>query len=136
MNYGVRIPNLAKSIAAKLSTNRMLKQQLGFGKGLIPDRKKAKYNKRYSKMLKRMEDMKDMEDNKLTAQSERIKAIQQKLKKMGVYKRAVTGILDSNTINAIKEFQKRAGIEVTGILDFRTLIELDKKSSKKQQKDK
>lgn len=133
MNYGVRIPNLAKSIAAKLSTNRMLKQQLGFGKGLIPDRKKAKYNKRYSKMLKRMEDMKD---NKLTAQSERIKGIQQKLKKIGIYKRAITGILDNHTISAIKEFQKKSGIEVTGILDFRTLIELDKKSDKKQQKDK
>lgn len=133
MKYGIRTPDLGKSIAAKLSVNRMLKQQLGFGKGLMPDRKKAKYNKKYSKMVRRVEDIKGTQ---LNAQSQRVKTIQTKLKKLGIYKGAITGILDSNTVKAIKEFQKKAGIEATGILDFKTLVELDNKSDKKQQKNK
>ena len=40
----VRTPNLQKSISAKLSTSRFLTQTLGFGKGLIPNIKKKKYN--------------------------------------------------------------------------------------------
>lgn len=128
MKYGFRTPDLGKSIAAKLSISRMLKQQLGFGKGLIPNRKKAKYNKRYSRNVKRMQDMKSHE---LTAKSGRIEHIQSILKKMGLYKGKITGILDNSTINAVKLFQKKHNINPTGLLDFKTLVELDKVKSEK-----
>lgn len=132
MKYGLRTPDLGKSIAAKLSVNRMLKQQLGFGKGLLPNRKKAKYNKKYSKRVRKVEDIKGQ---RFTTQSDRVKDIQKKLKKLGMYKGNITGLLDSNTINAIKRFQQKAGIDVSGILDFKTLIELNKADEKKSQKD-
>ena len=132
MKYGLRTPDLGKSIAAKLSVNRMLKQQLGFGKGLLPNRKKAKYNKKYSKRVRKVEDIKGQ---RFTTQSDRVKDIQKKLKKLGVYKGNITGLLDINTINAIKRFQQKAGIDVSGILDFKTLIELNKADEKKSQED-
>lgn len=128
MKYGLRTPDLGKSIAAKLSVNRMLRQQLGFGRGLLPNRKKSKYNKKYSKNVKKIQDMKVHE---LTAKSSRIENIQSILKKAGLYKDKITGILDNNTIKAIKLFQKKHNINPTGLLDFRTLTELDKYKSKK-----
>lgn len=129
MKYGFRTPDLGKSIAAKLSINRMLKQQLGFGKGLLPNRKKSKYNKKYSKNVKKM---KDMKANEFTSRSGRIEHIQSILKKAGMYKGKLTGILDNNTIKAVKLFQKKHNINPTGLLDFKTLIELDKVKSNKQ----
>ena len=131
MKYGLRTPDLGKSIAAKLSVNRMLKQQLGFGKGLIPNKKKAKYNKKYSKMVKRVEDIKGQS---FTAQSDRIKKIQTTLKKIGIYKGKITGMLDNNTVNAIKIFQKKHNIDATGLLDFKTLVELESAKNKKNTK--
>ena len=133
MKYGLRMPDLGKSIAAKLSVNRMLRQQLGFGKGLIPNRKKAKYNKKYSKMVKRMEDIKGSNS---TTQSERIKKIQSKLKAAGIYRGPLTGILDIKTINAIRIFQRKHNISVTGMLDFKTLMELEKGTIKDKNKKK
>ena len=128
MKYGLRMPDLGKSIAAKLSVNRMLKQQLGFGKGLVPNRKKAKYNKKYSKMVKRVTDIKG---ENLTTHSNRIKNIQSKLKKMGFYKGNLSGMLDAKTVKAIKMFQEKNNITPSGILDFKTLIELEKSKDDK-----
>lgn len=128
MKYGLRMPDLGKSIAAKLSVNRMLKQQLGFGKGLVPNRKKAKYNKKYSKMVKRVTDIKGEE---LTTHSNRIKKIQLQLREMGFYKGVLTGMLDTKTIQAIKMFQEKNNITPSGILDFKTLVELEKSKKDK-----
>lgn len=129
MKYGIRTPDLGKSIAAKLSISRMLKQQLGFGKGLLPNRKKAKYNKKYSKNVRKIQDMKSRE---ISSKSARVEYIQSALKKIGLYKGNITGILDYKTIEAIKLFQKKHNINPTGLLDFKTLAKLDKSKFKKK----
>ena len=83
----VRTPNLQKSISAKLSTSRFLTQTLGFGKGLIPDIKKKKYNKRYRNKVHTIVEMSKMNNNSnmMQIKSERISEIQKSLKSKGFY---------------------------------------------------
>lgn len=123
----IRTPNLQKSISAKLSTSRFLTQTLGFGKGLIPDLKKKKYNKRYRKKVHTIVEMSKMNSNNiLQIKSDRVMNIQKKLKEKGFYKGAIDGILDVKTIDAIKALQKKNNMPETGELDFQTTIIINK----------
>ena len=124
----VRTPNLQKSISAKLSTSRFLTQTLGFGKGLIPDIKKKKYNKRYRNKVHTIVEMskRNNNSNMMQIKSERISEIQKSLKSKGFYQGAIDGILDVKTIEAIKLLQKKNNIPETGELDFQTVIAIKK----------
>lgn len=120
-----RIPNLQKSISAKLSVGRNLVQNLGFGKGLIPDRKKQRYNRRYRKNVK---DIRELSQSGMrvasSLRSERLAKIQLSLKKEGFYKGPINGQLDIQTVVAIKRFQKANGMLATGELDVLTVSKL------------
>ena len=50
----------------------------------------------------------------------------QKLKELNLYSGAIDGINGTNTKNAIKEFQKKAGLSVDGVLGPNTLAALEK----------
>lgn len=129
MKYGYRTPSLNKSIAAKLSVSRLLKQELGFGKGLIPDLKKSRYNRKYAKRVKKLV------GPKFTGlQSGRIEHIQALLKKLGYFTGKLTGQLDAKTVKAIMDFQKAHSISPSGFLDFQTLTKLDKEKRKSKNK--
>lgn len=56
-----------------------------------------------------------------------IKAVQEKLLKMGLYKGKVDGIIGKNTISAVKVFQKKKGLKVDGIVGPLTLKALNVK---------
>lgn len=107
MKIGFRMPNLQKSISAKLSVERNLVQNLGFGKGLIPDKKKQRYNRRYRRNIK---DIKEISKN-LNAisalRSERVAKIQMQLKSKGFYTGIINGRLDIFTVSAIKKFSAK-----------------------------
>lgn len=53
MKYGMRKPSLRKSIAAKTSTNRMVRNALGLkasrGYGWLTNPKRAAYNRAYNR---------------------------------------------------------------------------------------
>ena len=121
----LRIPNLQKSISAKLSVERNLVQNLGFGKGLIPDKKKQRYNRRYRRTVK---DIREMSKPNLHTvsylRSERLANIQLSLKKKGFYKGPINGKLDIQTVVAIKKFQESKGMLPTGELDVLTVSKL------------
>lgn len=55
-----------------------------------------------------------------------IKNAQKELKHKGFFKGVASGELDSNTLKAIKKFQKHEKIDVTGKLDKPTLKALEK----------
>lgn len=117
----LRMPNLSKSMSAKMSVARFLKQNLGFGEGLIPDRKKQKYNKRYAKKVMHIKPVAT-----ISTKSNRIEDIQKQLKKLGYLKGNPTGILDLATIAAITKFQEKEGLSKSGMLDLKTLARLEK----------
>ncbi|MHB1680326.1 MAG: peptidoglycan-binding domain-containing protein [bacterium] len=54
-----------------------------------------------------------------------IKAVQEKLSKIGLYKGKVDGMIGKNTISAVKVFQKKKGLKVDGIIGPLTLKALD-----------
>jgi N-acetylmuramoyl-L-alanine amidase len=56
-----------------------------------------------------------------------IKAVQEKLSKIGLYKGKVDGIIGKNTISAVKVFQKKKGLKVDGIVGPLTLKALNVK---------
>lgn len=126
MKMGFRIPNLQKSISAKLSVNRRLVQDLGFGKGLIPDRKKQRYNRRYRKFVKDFSTIAKQMNAISLLRSERLAEIQTSLKAKGFYKGSINGRLDLQTVEAIKKFQEANGILPTGELDIQTVSKLQK----------
>ena len=126
MKMGFRIPNLQKSISAKLSVNRRLVQDLGFGKGLIPDRKKQRYNRRYRKFVKDFNTIAKQMNAISLLRSERLAEIQTSLKAKGFYKGSINGRLDLQTVEAIKKFQEANGILPTGELDIQTVSKLQK----------
>lgn len=126
MKIGFRMPNLQKSISAKLSVERNLVQNLGFGKGLIPDKKKQRYNRRYRRNIK---DIKEISKN-LNAisalRSERVAKIQMQLKSKGFYTGIINGRLDIFTVSAIKNFQQKNGMFPSGELDVQTVSKINK----------
>ena len=63
---------------------------------------------------------------KIQKSSESLKISQQKLKELNLYSGAIDGINGANTKNAIKEFQKKAGLSVDGVLGPNTLAALEK----------
>lgn len=126
MKMGFRTPSLQKSISAKLSVGRNLVQNLGFGKGLIPDRKKQRYNRRYRKLVKDFSSVAKQMNTISLLRSERLANIQLSLKKKGYYKGPVNGRLDLETVEAIKKFQEANGILPTGELDIQTVNKLQK----------
>ena len=126
MRMGFRTPNLQKSISAKLSVNRNLVQNLGFGKGLIPDIKKQRYNRRYRKFVKDFNVIAKHMNTISLLRSERLAEIQTSLKIKGFYKGPINGRLDLETVEAIKKFQESNGILPTGDLDIQTVSKLQK----------
>lgn len=126
MKMGFRTPNLQKSISAKLSVNRNLVQNLGFGKGLIPNRKKQRYNRRYRKFVKDFSAIAKHMNTISLLRSERVAEIQVSLKAKGFYKGPINGRLDIETVDAIRKFQEHNGILPTGELDIQTVSKLQK----------
>lgn len=123
----IRTPNLQKSISAKLSTSRYLKQTLGFGKGMIPDLKKKRYNKRYRKKVKTISEMSKISSNPFGGlKSQRVADFQKRLKEKGFYKGDIDGVLDVKTEEAIIKLQKKNNIAETGELDFQTIAAINK----------
>lgn len=123
-----RIPNLQKSISAKLSVERNLVQNLGFGKGLIPDKKKQRYNRRYRKNVMDIRKLSEVGMRSMSfLRSERLANIQLSLKKKGFYKGPINGKLDIETVIAIKKFQEANGMLPTGELDIQTVSKLQQK---------
>lgn len=126
MKIGFRIPNLQKSISAKLSVERNLVQNLGFGKGLIPDKKKQRYNRRYRKYIKDIKDISKSVNVVSALRSERLAKIQINLKSKGFYTGPINGRLDIQTVLSIKKFQQANGIFPSGELDIQTVSKLQK----------
>lgn len=123
-----RMPNLQKSISAKLSVGRNLVQNMGFGKGLIPDRKKQRYNRRYRKNVGDIKKLSEIGMRSMSfLRSERLANIQLSLKKEGFYKGTINGKLDIETVIAIKKFQQANGMFPTGELDIETVSRLQQK---------
>jgi peptidoglycan hydrolase-like protein with peptidoglycan-binding domain len=67
-----------------------------------------------------------IDTQKIQKPSEELKITQQKLKDLDLYTGSVDGINGSNTKNAIKEFQRKAGLSVDGVLGPNTLAALEK----------
>ena len=63
---------------------------------------------------------------KIQKSSELLKISQQKLKELNLYSGAIDGINGTKTKTAIKEFQKKAGLSVDGVLGPNTLAALEK----------
>ena len=58
------------------------------------------------------------------SRGEHIKRLQSLLKEAGAYSKSLTGVYDSDTLSAIKEFQLSKGIEQDGIVGGQTLMVL------------
>jgi peptidoglycan hydrolase-like protein with peptidoglycan-binding domain len=69
-----------------------------------------------------------LDTQKIQKLSEELKISQQKLKDLDLYKGSIDGINGTNTKNAIKEFQRKAGLSVDGVLGPNTLAALEKGS--------
>jgi len=69
-----------------------------------------------------------LDTQKIQKSSEELKISQQKLKDLDLYKGSIDGINGTNTKNAIKEFQRKAGLSVDGVLGPITLAALEKGS--------
>ena len=67
-----------------------------------------------------------IDTQKIQKTSEALKISQQKLKDLDLYKGSIDGINGTNTKNAIKEFQRKAGLSVDGVLGPNTMAALEK----------
>jgi peptidoglycan hydrolase-like protein with peptidoglycan-binding domain len=68
----------------------------------------------------------EIENKVIQKSSEALKTSQQKLKELNLYSGPIDGISGTKTKNAIKEFQKKAGLSVDGVLGPNTLAALAK----------
>ena len=68
----------------------------------------------------------EIENKVIQKSSEALKTSQQKLKELNLYSGPIDGISGTKTKNAIKEFQKNAGLSVDGVLGPNTLAALAK----------
>lgn len=59
--------------------------------------------------------------SKLGSQGDEVKRIQKKLKSLGYYKGAIDGVYGTNTLKAVKNFQKNCGITADGIAGPKTI---------------
>lgn len=59
--------------------------------------------------------------SKLGSQGDEVKRIQKKLKSLGYYKGAVDGVYGTNTLKAVKSFQKNCGLKADGIAGPKTI---------------
>ena len=60
-----------------------------------------------------------------------VKNVQKRLKKLGYYTGSIDGDYGNGTKNAVKSFQKRNGLSVTGAVNSKTLKKLNSSSAKK-----
>ncbi len=67
--------------------------------------------------------------SKYGSRGEEVKQIQTKLKRWGYYKGSVDGIYGSQTLSAVKSFQKKNGLTVDGIAGTKTLAAMGITSS-------
>lgn len=67
-----------------------------------------------------------IDSQKIQKSSEALKITQQKLKDLDLYTGSIDGINGTNTKNAIKEFQRKAGLSVDGVVGPNTLTALEK----------
>src|SRR6056300_1656772 len=67
----------------------------------------------------------EIENKVIQKSSEALKTSQQKLKELNLYSGPIDGISGTKTKNAIKEFQKKAGLSVDGVLGPNTLAALE-----------
>lgn len=70
--------------------------------------------------------------SKYGSNSNEVKQIQEKLKRWGYYKGNVDGIYGSQTVSAVKSFQKKNGLTVDGIAGDKTLSAMGIQSSGSQ----
>lgn len=62
--------------------------------------------------------------SKLGSRGEEVRQIQTVLRNLGLYNGSVDGIYGTNTVNAVKQFQRNCGITVDGIAGPKTLLYL------------
>ncbi len=60
-----------------------------------------------------------------------VKQLQQRLKELGYYKSAIDSDFGTQTVNAVKAFQKKNGLSQTGVVDSATLKKLNSSSAVK-----
>ena len=85
------------------------------GEGLISDPRKLGGAEGYGKLTKNIVEGTDKEE---------LKETQSRLKGLGFYESAVDGLTGPSTKSAIKTFQHKNGLEVTGIADKATRLKL------------
>ncbi len=85
------------------------------GEGLMSDPRKLGGAEGYGKLTKNMIEGTDKEE---------LKETQSRLKALGFYESAVDGLTGPSTKSAIKTFQHKNGLEVTGIADKATRLKL------------
>ncbi len=79
--------------------------------------------------IKPLQSINYSEQSNVEQVDESLKEVQSKLKDLGLYSGALDGIKGSNTTNAIKLFQSKAGLIADGIVGPKTISALDKGES-------